>query len=168
MPDGDWWQVLWPDPDPDRTVARLGIAPAMWVVDLCCGDGLFTLPIARLASEVVAIDIDRELIERTRAKMEAAGLRTCRLVEGDAYDIAELVGGIADIVVMANTFHGVPDKTRLCRAVASILKPSGKFIIVNWHRRPREETTVLGQPRGPGTEMRRASRSGGVCRARRV
>jgi hypothetical protein len=25
---------------------------------------------------------------------------------------------------------------------------------VNWHRRSREETVVLGQPRGPKTEMR--------------
>ena len=23
-----------------------------------------------------------------------------------------------------------------------------------WHQRPREETTVLGEPRGPGTELR--------------
>jgi len=32
--------------------------------------------------------------------------------------------------------------------------PGGRFVVVNWHRRPREETTVLGQPRGPKTEMR--------------
>ncbi len=25
---------------------------------------------------------------------------------------------------------------------------------MNWHARPREETTVLGEPRGPATELR--------------
>jgi hypothetical protein len=25
---------------------------------------------------------------------------------------------------------------------------------VNWHPRPREETTILGEPRGPKTELR--------------
>ncbi len=55
---------------------------------------------------------------------------------------------------MANAFHGVPDKPRLARAVAAVLKTAGRFAIVNWHRRPREETTVLGQPRGPQTELR--------------
>jgi hypothetical protein len=25
---------------------------------------------------------------------------------------------------------------------------------VNWHPRPREETTILGEPRGPQTELR--------------
>jgi hypothetical protein len=28
------------------------------------------------------------------------------------------------------------------------------FAIVNWHAKPREETTVLGEPRGPATELR--------------
>lgn len=55
---------------------------------------------------------------------------------------------------MANTFHGVPDKARLARAIAAILRPGGHVAIINWHRRSREETVVLGQPRGPRTEMR--------------
>jgi SAM-dependent methyltransferase len=59
-----------------------------------------------------------------------------------------------DHVFLANAFHGVPDKTRLARAVASVLAPGGRFAIVNWHERPREETRVLGQPRGPASELR--------------
>lgn len=39
-------------------------------------------------------------------------------------------------------------------AVAAVLKPRGRFAVVNWHRRPGEETAVLGQPRGPRTKMR--------------
>jgi SAM-dependent methyltransferase len=152
MPDADWWQALWPDPG--RTLMTLGIGASMRVIDLCCGDGLFTLAMARIASDVVAIDLDHEMIEQTRARIEGAGLSNCRLIDGDAYDVAELAGEKADTVVMANTFHGVPDKVGLCRAVASVLKRGGLFIVVNWHRRPRETTTVFGQPRGPTTEMR--------------
>jgi ubiquinone/menaquinone biosynthesis C-methylase UbiE len=152
MPDADWWQALWPDPE--RTLMTLGIGAGMRVIDLCCGDGLFTLAMARIASDVLAIDLDHEMIERTRAKIEGAGLSNCRLIEGDAYDVAELAGEKADAVVMANTFHGVPDKVGLCRAVASALKRGALFIVVNWHRRPRATTTVFGQPRGPTTEMR--------------
>jgi hypothetical protein len=32
---------------------------------------------------------------------------------------------------MANAFHGVPEKTRLARAVAKALDPCGRFAIVN-------------------------------------
>src|SRR4029077_10084583 len=55
---------------------------------------------------------------------------------------------------LANASKGVPDKPRLAAAVASVLKPGGLFVIVNWHARPREETTVLGEPRGPETALR--------------
>jgi predicted methyltransferase len=69
-------------------------------------------------------------------------------------DIEAVVLEPADYVFLANTFHGVPAKAGLARAVAAILKPPSRFGIVNWHRRPGEETVVLNQPRGPRTEMR--------------
>jgi predicted methyltransferase len=59
-----------------------------------------------------------------------------------------------EFVLLANTFHGVPEQTALARAVAAALKPGGRFAVVNWHKRPREETTVLGEARGPRTELR--------------
>lgn len=69
-------------------------------------------------------------------------------------ELSRLLGAPADYVLIANTFHGVPDKTALAREVATALKPSGRFAVVNWHPLPREETTVLDQPRGPSTELR--------------
>jgi SAM-dependent methyltransferase len=59
-----------------------------------------------------------------------------------------------DCAFLANAFHGVPDKPRLARAVQDVLKPGGLFAIVSWYARPREATTVLGEPRGPATELR--------------
>jgi predicted methyltransferase len=57
-------------------------------------------------------------------------------------------------VFLANAFHGVLEKTRLARSVANALGPRGLFAIVNWHARPREQTTISGEPRGPATELR--------------
>lgn len=59
-----------------------------------------------------------------------------------------------DYVLIANTFHGVPDKKALAREIAAALKPGGRFAIVNWYPIPREQTRVLDKPRGPGTELR--------------
>ena len=126
----------------------------MEVVDLCCGDGLFTVPLARRVRHVVAVDLDPQMLDAASTSVAAAGASNCEFVEGDAYALTDLVRRPVDFVLIANTFHGVPDKPRLALAVAMILKPRGRFAVVNWHRRPREETTVLGQPRGPRTEMR--------------
>lgn len=152
MPDPDWWQALWPQPE--QVLAALGIRPDMEVVDLCCGDGLFTASLAPMVRRVIAIDIDPAMLALARAKVTAAGATNCDLIEGDAYVVAELVRQPVDFVLIANTFHGVPDKPGLAHGVAATLKPGGRFAVVNWHRRLREETTVLGQPRGPKTEMR--------------
>jgi len=89
-----------------------------------------------------------------QTKVACAGLNNCDLVQADARDLAAMLTEPADAVLIANTFHGVPDKTGLARVVRSVLKPGGRFIVVNWHARPREETPVLGQVRGPATAMR--------------
>jgi SAM-dependent methyltransferase len=150
MPDPDWWQALWPAPR--RVLAEMGIETGMVVVDLCCGDGLFTAPLCEIASRLYAIDTDPKMLDRARELVP--GEMDCEFIVADAMNIETVVPEPVDYVFFANTFHGVSDKTGLSRAVAAVLKPGGLFGIVNWHRRPREETVVLGQPRGPRTEMR--------------
>jgi ubiquinone/menaquinone biosynthesis C-methylase UbiE len=152
MPDPDWWDALWPRPA--EVIAALAVRTGAYAIDLCCGDGLFTLPLAQIARRVVAIDIDPVMLDRARARLAAAGAVNCDLIAGDANGVGEVVAQPVDFVLMANTFHGVPRKDHLAGAVAAVLRPKGRFAVINWHRRPREETVVLGQPRGPKTEMR--------------
>jgi SAM-dependent methyltransferase len=150
MPREAWWEALWPDPA--EVLAAVGVTPGSDVIDLCCGDGWFTLPMARVARRVFAIDIDPVMLQAARVHL--AGVTNCKFIEGDAHDVAKLVRPPVDLVFMANAFHGVREPTRLACAVAKALKPHGRFVIVNWHQRPREQTTVLGEPRGPATNLR--------------
>jgi ubiquinone/menaquinone biosynthesis C-methylase UbiE len=152
MPVAAWWEALWPDPA--GVLTAVGIRPGMDVVDLCSGDGWFTLPMARIAKCVIAVDIDGAMTEAAHRRLTEAGVTNCRLVQGHAYDLARVAPCPVDFVFMANAFHGVPDKPRLAQAAREAVKPGGWFAVVNWHRRPREDTVVLGEPRGPPSEMR--------------
>jgi SAM-dependent methyltransferase len=153
MPDRDWWAALWLDAE--GVLRSLGVEPGMVVVDLCCGDGYLTAPLARLVGgNVYGVDIDPAMLEQTRTELERVGATALDLICADARHLPELLPSKVDYVLIANTFHGVPDKTALACAIATVLNPRGQFAVVNWHPLPRERTPVLGKPRGPKTEMR--------------
>ena len=154
MPDEAWWRVLWPDPE--AVLRATGLEPGMAAVDLCCGNGWFTAPMARIAGagRVLAIDLDPAMTAAAEARLRGEGLPWCRFITGDARRMNEALEGRVDYILIANTFHGVPDKAGLAACAARALKPGGRLVIINWHARRREETQVLGRPRGPATELR--------------
>jgi len=132
----------------------MGVEPGVVAIDLCCGDGLFTMPLARIAKRVYAIDIDPVMLNRARSRVAEARADNCKFAVADAMAVDAIVPEPVDYVFLANTFHGVPDQLGLGRAVGAVLRPKGLLGIINWRRRPREGTVVLGQSRGPKTEMR--------------
>jgi ubiquinone/menaquinone biosynthesis C-methylase UbiE len=152
MPSAAWWEALWPDPA--AVLGAVGLIQGTEAIDLCSGDGWFTSSIAQAARHVVAIDIDRNMLDVARQRLHQNGISNCDFVAGDAYELGKFAPRPADFIFLANAFHGVPDRPRLARAVREALRPEGRFVIVNWHQRAREETTVLGEPRGPKTELR--------------
>ena len=85
-----WWEALWPDPL--GVLTDLGVGPGMSVVDLCCGDGWFTFPLARIAGSVVAIDIDVKMIEAAKVRFaERGGASNCTFAVADACDLTRVV-----------------------------------------------------------------------------
>lgn len=152
MPDNDWWHALWSDPK--AVLQAVGIRPDMQVVDLCCGDGYFTRSLCHLVQpgKTWALDLDENLLRQAEHACQPNS--NFQSILGDARELPDLIDNPVDFVFIANTFHGVPDKTALSRAVHRSLKEDGRFAIINWYRRPREETTVLDQPRGPDTKLR--------------
>jgi SAM-dependent methyltransferase len=166
MPDTDWWQTLWPQPG--KVLADLGIEPGTEVVDLCCGDGLFTSPLARMVRHVVAIDLDPEMLDAARAKVAVAGVANCEFVAGDAYAVADLVPQLVDFVLMANTFHGVPDKPRLARRCHH---PETGWALCCCQLAPapaRRNNRAWSTARAKDRDADDASRSGDNGRARRA
>ncbi|TMC12248.1 MAG: methyltransferase domain-containing protein, partial [Chloroflexi bacterium] len=70
-----------------RLVRRLGIEPGMRVVDVGCGPGRLALPAARAAGdqgEVLAVDLQRAMLDIVERRAAAAGLRNVRTLEAAA------------------------------------------------------------------------------------
>ncbi|UHQ95133.1 class I SAM-dependent methyltransferase [Haloterrigena alkaliphila] len=154
QPDWDWWGRLWPTPA--ATLRRLGVTPGRTVAEVACGNGYFALPAARITdpNPVYALDLEESLLEECTRLAERQEIENVVPIHGDARRLSQLLPERVDVVLVANTFHGVDDKRAFVEEAAESLRPGGRFVVVNWHDRPRETTTVAGEPRGPPTDLR--------------
>ncbi len=74
----------------DRALALLDPQPRERVLDLFCGLGNFTLPIARRAASVVGVEGEQALVERARENAERNGL------ENVTFHVADLAADLSD------------------------------------------------------------------------
>ncbi|WP_433623058.1 class I SAM-dependent methyltransferase [Halomicrococcus sp. NG-SE-24] len=153
QPDWDWWETLWPDPE--GVLRNLGLEPDDRVAEVGCGDGYFALPAAETAEEVYAVDLNEELLADLRSAAERRGVAVdVATIPGDADDLPDLLPRPATFALLANVLHGVPEPASFLDTVAESLTDRGRVGVVNWRDRPREETTVDGEPRGPPADLR--------------
>ena len=154
QPDWDWWGELWPEPK--QILSTLNISADRSVADIGSGNGYFTLPLAELVqpTPIYAIDIDPDLLDDLNRKTEQAGFSNIKCLEGDARELSSLLPEPVDTILIANTFHGVEEPAVFAEQAYQSLTPDGRLIILNWHDRPKKETPIAGQPRGPPQELR--------------
>jgi 23S rRNA (uracil1939-C5)-methyltransferase len=75
----------------DRALDLLAPEPDERVLDLFCGLGNFTLPLARRAGEVVGVEGDAGLVERARANARRNALSNVEFLVADLYGALEHV-----------------------------------------------------------------------------
>ena len=117
--------------NPERILRGL-VAEGDIAVDLGCGPGFFTLPLAGMVGEtgrVIAVDVQEGMLTKVRARAEQAGLAS-RI---DLCDCSpERIGlvGPADFALAFWMLHEVPDQQSLLNEVYGMLKDGGRFLFV--------------------------------------
>ncbi len=87
-----------------RAVALLEPTSASRVLDLYCGLGNLTLPLARHAGRVVGVEGDRVLVERARHNARINGIQNVDFIEADLAsplppDLPWLASGFSDVLL---------------------------------------------------------------------
>jgi len=99
-------------------------------IDLGCGFGLQSIPLADLGYDVVGIDFSEELLAELERRR---GGRRIRGVRADLREFASQIAAPVELVVcMGDTLPHLPDLEsvdRLMVAIASILRPGGRLLL---------------------------------------
>ena len=138
---------------PEKILSGL-VLPGMTALDIGCGMGHFTLGMARMAGgngRVIALDLQARMLERVRRRAERDGLSgriTVHRGEAGSLDAR----GAVDFCLAFWMVHEVPDQDAFFRAVHALLKPDGRFLVVE----PKIHTSAADLERS----LRRASGAG--------
>ncbi len=111
---------------------REGVTRGGTWADLGAGAGAFTLALAELvgpSGEVIAVDRDRGALHELERALRPGGA-TVRTLGADFTKPVALDS--LDGVVMANSLHFVRDKSPVLALVHTMLKPSGRLLLVEY------------------------------------
>lgn len=150
----------------ERLREALGLDGTGRLLDVGCGPGILTLPLAHLFEEAVGVDPDPGMLLEGARRAELAGITNIQWVEARA-EALPLGLGTFRIATFAQSFHWM-DQPLVAGIIAGMLEEGGAFVHV-WNGNeplpppapgvvpPYEAIgTLIGQYLGP---VRRAGRS---------
>lgn len=146
MPEETYWESLF---DVELILDRLGVDRRLRdVVELGCGYGTFSLPVARrIAGQLRTFDIATEMVTRTLARAEAGGIGNLICTVRDVFAAGFGVPDRSqDACLLFNILHG-EEPVGLLREAARVVRPGGEVHVIHWRHDP-------GTPRGPSLAIR--------------
>ncbi|GAA2692668.1 class I SAM-dependent methyltransferase [Actinoplanes palleronii] len=106
-----------------------GLGPDTQVLEIGCGTGQATLPLAQLGCSVVAMDLSPEMAAVARRNLAPFPDVT---VVASAFEDWQPADGPFDAVLSATAFHWLDPAVRMVKA-ADLLRPGGALGIVSTH-----------------------------------
>jgi ubiquinone/menaquinone biosynthesis C-methylase UbiE len=119
--------------NPDKLLKPY-IASGMKVLDIGCGMGFFSLPIARMVGaegKVICVDVQEKMIKSLEKRARKAGLsdrvetRICNQISLGLDDLNEEI----DFALAFAVVHEVPNISQFFDEIYNTLKPAGKLLL---------------------------------------
>jgi len=112
----------------------LEVEPGQTVGDMGCGNGFYTLELARRVGPrgiVYAIDIQPEMLRLLAERATAARLANIRPILGTPVD-PRLPAGTLDMVLCVDVYHEFSHPEQMLAAIRASLKPEGRLVLAEF------------------------------------
>jgi len=137
-----------------RKILGSYLKPGMIAVDVGCGPGFFAIEMARMvgaSGHVFACDLQDGMLEKVGAKIWGTPLEPIVTLHKCAEDKIGVTTQ-ADFVLSFYMVHEVPDQEKYFREICAMLKPGGKFLVVEppFHVSKKEFEEMVSKARAAG------------------
>lgn len=120
--------------DTQSLLKALRIRPGEAVCDMGCGNGYYTLELARRTGErgkVLAVDIQPEMLSLLNQRAQKADIRNIEPILGTLVD-PKLPAGALDLILLVDVYHEFSHPEHMLRAMRKSLKPDGRLVLVEF------------------------------------
>jgi ubiquinone/menaquinone biosynthesis C-methylase UbiE len=110
--------------------ARLG----MTICDMGCGNGFYSIPLAKIVGptgKILAVDIQPEMLEMLDDRAEAEGIANIVPVLGTVVD-PKLPAGEVDLILCVDVYHEFSHPEQMLAAMRQALAPDGLLVLVEF------------------------------------
>lgn len=113
---------------------ELNIQPGETICDVGCGNGFYTLPLARLTGKggtVYAVDIQPEMLKMLKGRARDASIENIRTVLSTQTD-PQLPERSIDLFLLVDVYHEFSHPREMLRAIRKSLKPRGRIALAEF------------------------------------
>ena len=107
------------------------VKEGMTVVDYGCGNGYFTIPMAKMVGDsgkVIAVDIQQEMLDKVSLRVKNKKLKNVELFNNSNSKLN--YPNAIDFAIAIYVVHEIPNKKAFFKELYDNLKPNGKLFIM--------------------------------------
>ena len=123
---------------PQMVISRLGDLSDKVVADIGAGTGYFSVPLARKAKKVIAIDIEQQFLDYINRRLEHSPDKKSLNIETrlTQEDNPNLRPAEADLVLIVNTYAYISNRVAYFTKVREGLRPGGRLVVIDFKKEP--------------------------------